>query len=878
MFSRELSRPTEFETIIEIRKKRIQDNYFTNYLIENNTFDYSVTKENVVYKNAFSIDFLSTENVFFKKSSVDINNNYYDPIIFSSFNKIHEEDKLEVSFAGYIISKMPGFSVSHGKVILLDMSEKIIRLSDRINTIYPTIDTLSRWVSAPPEELPVILNKHCVYCEFQHVCKPIAENQDSISLLGGISAKEIIRYEQKGIFTIKQLSFLFRPRKRGKSGKSPPIVHKYELQALALRTGNIYLYGEQSPISKNDTEIFFDFEVLPENNFHYLIGLIICTTESEESFQFWADTQEDEKTIWNQFVFLIDKYPNSTLFHYGNFERKAIEKLGVLYDTPTKPIIDRLFNINTSIFGKIYFPVRSNGLKDICQFIGLSWTSKQASGLQSIIWRYRYDDTGDQCYRDILMTYNLEDCDNLKKLTTKLREIGKTSAHSSKIRFADKEGASLSEAAEDIVGCFENILKSAHGTYEQTKIKLKKSKKNQKSPPTEKSKPSQTKRLKIDKVIKVRRGRICPNHPGLALTPKETESKHTVVDLIFTPRGVKKTSTQYIGKMGYCWKCKTLFSPPGIRRVNKSKYGHGLKAWIAYNRMALRLPLDKISQLFEDMFCVSIASSQIYCLIKQASQYYEYTEEILLKKILESPVVHVDETKINIQGVSQYVWVITDGLHVIFRQTETREPTLIHELFDGYLGVLCSDFYGGYDSIDCLQQKCWAHLIRDLNDDLRKTPFDTELESFVSEVRDLIVPIFDTVEKYGLKKIHLQKFQKSVNKFYEVTITGKTYKSATLITYQKRFLKYKDKLFLFINMDGIPWNNNMAERAIRHLAVQRKISGSFRKDGIKYYLLLLGITQTCRFQNKSLLQFLLSGEKDVDKFKNRGNFDGWPEH
>ena len=127
----------------------------------------------------------------------------------------------------------------------------------------------------------------------------------------------------------------------------------------------------------------------------------------------------------------------------------------------------------------------------------------------------------------------------------------------------------------------------------------------------------------------------------------------------------------------------------------------------------------------------------------------------MLKKILESPVVHVDETKINIQGVSQYVWVITDGLHVIFRQTETREPTLIHELFDGYLGVLCSDFYGGYDSIDCLQQKCWAHLIRDLNDDLRKTPFDTELESFVSEVRDLIVPIFDTVEKYGLKKMHL---------------------------------------------------------------------------------------------------------------------------
>jgi len=59
----------------------------------------------------------------------------------------------------------------------------------------------------------------------------------------------------------------------------------------------------------------------------------------------------------------------------------------------------------------------------------------------------------------------------------------------------------------------------------------------------------------------------------------------------------------------------------------------------------------------------------------------------------------------------------------------------------------------------------------------------------------------------------------------------------------------------------------MAERAIRHLAVQRKISGSFFKSVAPKYLLMLGITQTCRFQSKSLLKFLMSGEKDIDKFK-----------
>ena len=57
-------------------------------------------------------------------------------------------------------------------------------------------------------------------------------------------------------------------------------------------------------------------------------------------------------------------------------------------------------------------------------------------------------------------------------------------------------------------------------------------------------------------------------------------------------------------------------------------------------------------------------------------------------------------------------------------------------------------------------------------------------------------------------------------------------KSEILKKYQKRFIRYQNKLFVFLEQDGISWNNNMAERALRHLAVQRKISGSFFKKGM----------------------------------------------
>jgi hypothetical protein len=169
----------------------------------------------------------------------------------------------------------------------------------------------------------------------------------------------------------------------------------------------------------------------------------------------------------------------------------------------------------------------------------------------------------------------------------------------------------------------------------------------------------------------------------------------------------------------------------------------------------------------------------------------------------------------------------------------------------------------------CRQQKCLVHLIRDLNDDLWKHPFLPEYELFVARVRDLLVPIFEDVERYGLKTRYLRKHMKSVERFYRHTIDNVTWKSEVIQTFQKRFLRYRESLFLFLTEDGIPWNNNMAERAIRHLAVQRKISGSFFVKGATDYLTLLGSAQSCRFQDKSFLRFLLSEERDVDTFKDR---------
>jgi hypothetical protein len=168
-----------------------------------------------------------------------------------------------------------------------------------------------------------------------------------------------------------------------------------------------------------------------------------------------------------------------------------------------------------------------------------------------------------------------------------------------------------------------------------------------------------------------------------------------------------------------------------------------------------------------------------------------------------------------------------------------------------------------------LQQKCLIHLTRDLNDDLFKNQQDIEFKTIVINFGKLLRKIIDAIDKYGLKKRHLIKFKKDVDIFYN-QINNKEYESELAISYQKRFQKYSDKLFTFLSHDGIPWNNNNGETAIKPFAEYRKhVDGNFTENGINDYLTLLSIQQTCNYRGISFLEFLKSKELSIVEYSRK---------
>ena len=81
---------------------------------------------------------------------------------------------------------------------------------------------------------------------------------------------------------------------------------------------------------------------------------------------------------------------------------------------------------------------------------------------------------------------------------------------------------------------------------------------------------------------------------------------------------------------------------------------------------------------------------------------------------------------------------------------------------------------------------------------------------------------------------------------------------------------YIAQMFTFHDYDGIPWNNNNAEHAVKHFAKYRRLAnGRFTEDGLRDYLKLLSVYETCKYKAVSFLDFLLSKERDIDSFVER---------
>src|SRR5262245_42895260 len=223
------------------------------------------------------------------------------PIRFIYANKINKDDKLLLAFDARVLSEVLGREVALGRIIHGDLRATLtVKMAALACEVQKHIEKIAALLSSPsPPDL--VLNRHCAECEFRDGCRQKAIETDELSLLSAMTEMERSRHRSKGIFTVNQLSYTFRPRKTPKRAKNPDKPHYVALQALSIRENTVYIHGDpQLPAS--ECKVFLDIEGLPDNDFYYLIGALFVINGQETFHSFWADKSDEEPNIFAQFV------------------------------------------------------------------------------------------------------------------------------------------------------------------------------------------------------------------------------------------------------------------------------------------------------------------------------------------------------------------------------------------------------------------------------------------------------------------------------------------------------------------------------------------------------------------------------------------------
>lgn len=805
---------------------------------------------------------------------------HYAPILVYPSKKGREAQRRVLEVFGLALGEVQGRYPEFGYIVHGSKAEasrvSLLTRDARARALLVEIKKF-RDQGSPPA---LTLNGHCAICEFREGCRGQAEREDNISLLWGMGPKEISRHRNRGIATVAQLSYTFRASKKVRGVGANSLPHSFALQALALREDRVFVLGEPE-LPKSPVRIYFDCEGDPERGVVYLIGVLIDDGVTERRHSFWADSRAQEGLIVARFLETVGRHETARLFCYGSYDTAFLKRMrGPGREAEIDQVLARTTNILSLIYSSVYFPVYQNGLKEIARRLGFRWSDVNASGIQSIVWRKRWEETQNEELKSQIETYNLEDCAALKVVVEFIAALKPGDGHagdrpgtgSAALECSRVESVATTSKRREwgnavfSVTDFDQINRLAYFDYQRERVYIRSSPVLRKARP--KARTGRGKKPPVEERFEIKSER-CPRCNGTNLREiQDGRLARLVMDLKVTRGGIRRRWIEVASYRYHCVACPQSFIPSDYLRVDR--HSHSLKAWAMYEHIAHRASIHNLEESFRDCFGLRIPGGDIHLFKFYLADFYKETYRLLIQSIVSGELVHADETEVNVKGVGKvYVWVFTNLEDVVYLYRPSREGGFLHEFLSGFRGVLVSDFYSAYDSLPCEQQKCLIHLIRDFNHDIVANPFDEELKSLATEFGALLRRIVTTIDKHGLRHRHLRVYEKGASEFLEATIS-RAFQSEVAQTFQARLEKYRHKLFTFLAHDGVPWNNNDAEHAIKKFAYYREIAdGIYTESSLKNHLILLSVYQTCIRRRISFFQFLLSRERDIGTFRGK---------
>jgi transposase len=291
-------------------------------------------------------------------------------------------------------------------------------------------------------------------------------------------------------------------------------------------------------------------------------------------------------------------------------------------------------------------------------------------------------------------------------------------------------------------------------------------------------------------------------------------------------------------------------------------FGPQLTALIAYLTVVCRMPRRVVEALLAQVLGIEISLGSTQKCWEEASQAVAAPCQELERRLKDEPVLNVDETGWRTNGDKRFLWAFLAARYVVYTVAATRGSEVLTRLLGAvFRGILCSDRFSAYLKYHSGQaQFCWAHLKRTLLGIVEFTK-SSAVERFCRDALAEHAKLFRLWHKFRGGQIDRAQLllrsipiQKRIFALAERHLDSPHREVRNLAT---ALFEHNERLFTFLEHEGVEPTNNGVERALRTGVQWRKICfGNRSANGELATARLLTVAESCDLQRLNLLAYL----------------------
>jgi transposase len=292
------------------------------------------------------------------------------------------------------------------------------------------------------------------------------------------------------------------------------------------------------------------------------------------------------------------------------------------------------------------------------------------------------------------------------------------------------------------------------------------------------------------------------------------------------PEGITPVVTEHIIRRDWCPRCKKLVEPkvpdalPGATMGNRTAV---MTAWMHYG---LGNSISQIVDVFNYHLQMKLTRGGLVNLWQRLQDALFPWYEQIQAEALKSAVLHADETSWRVSGKTHWLWAFANHDLTYYMIDRSRgEPALLRFFTEEFAGTLVSDFWGAYNAVVCAaRQGCLVHLLRDLHTVEHYKKGGPHWPEFSKKLRRLVRDAIRLrQQKPDLPAENFDSRRQRIGERLDELIAA-TWQDAQAKRLVKRLRRHRAHLFTFLDKPGVPFDNNLAERAVRPAVIIRKNS------------------------------------------------------